>query len=167
MPSANASYCRARSGLSPPSCCPCRAHSKIKKGYLPFMRQIPFFFTDSQVHVVSLPPLGGRCPRPRPRADEGQPCGDSPFALCFSQAHPSSGPAGPPSPTWRKAKLPPIHGQSPSGHRCRAPHFFAPSFPCAKILTSHPGTGAPMAAAFSAMEPSSVKMYHTSTTRCV
>ena len=32
--------------------------SKIKKGYLPFMRQIPFFFTDSQVHVVSLPPLG-------------------------------------------------------------------------------------------------------------
>ena len=32
--------------------------SKIKKGYLPFMRQIPFFFTDSQVHVVSLPPWG-------------------------------------------------------------------------------------------------------------
>ena len=26
LPSANASYCRARSGLSPPSCCPCRAH---------------------------------------------------------------------------------------------------------------------------------------------
>ena len=26
LPSANASCCRARSGLSPPSCCPCRAH---------------------------------------------------------------------------------------------------------------------------------------------
>lgn len=26
LPSANASYCRARSGLSPPSYCPCRAH---------------------------------------------------------------------------------------------------------------------------------------------
>ena len=27
LPSANASYCRARSGLSPPSCYPCRAHN--------------------------------------------------------------------------------------------------------------------------------------------
>ena len=26
LPSANASYCRARSGLAPPSCCSCRAH---------------------------------------------------------------------------------------------------------------------------------------------
>ena len=28
LPSVNASYCRARSGLSPPSCYPCRAHNK-------------------------------------------------------------------------------------------------------------------------------------------
>ena len=26
LPSANASYCQTRSGLSSPSCCPCRAH---------------------------------------------------------------------------------------------------------------------------------------------
>ena len=29
LPSANAPYCQARSGLSPPSCCPCRAHRKM------------------------------------------------------------------------------------------------------------------------------------------
>jgi len=43
-------------------------------------------------------------------------------------------------------------------------HLSAPSFPSAKSFTSHVGTGAPMAAAFSAMLPSSVKIYHTSRT---
>ena len=32
LPSANASYCRARSGLSPLSCCSCRAHHKSGQG---------------------------------------------------------------------------------------------------------------------------------------
>ena len=38
-------------------------------------------------------PLGERCPRPRPRADEGQPSGHSPFT-----GNCSSAPAAPPSP---------------------------------------------------------------------
>ena len=36
--------------------------------------------------------------------------------------------------------------------------------PAASSLVSQEGTGAPMAVAFSAMEPSSVKIYHTSVT---
>lgn len=31
LPSANTFYCRGRSGLSPPSCCPCRAHQSYNK----------------------------------------------------------------------------------------------------------------------------------------
>jgi len=31
---ANGSYYQARSGLSPPSCCPCWAHIKIRGAYL-------------------------------------------------------------------------------------------------------------------------------------
>ena len=35
LPSANAPYCQARSGLSPPSCCPCGAHKMKSKGRRP------------------------------------------------------------------------------------------------------------------------------------
>ena len=34
LPSANGSYCQARSGLSPPSCCPCRAHKNRRVAFL-------------------------------------------------------------------------------------------------------------------------------------
>ncbi|TGA98742.1 hypothetical protein E4665_07780 [Sporolactobacillus shoreae] len=33
LPSANSSYCQACSGLSPPSCRPCRAHKKCLGSY--------------------------------------------------------------------------------------------------------------------------------------
>ena len=56
LPSANASYCRARSGLSPPSCCPCWAHIRETAGYLGRVARL--FFVDCfrsiarKVHVV-------------------------------------------------------------------------------------------------------------------
>ena len=46
---------------------------------------------------------------------------------------------------------------------CKA-YWSADCRPAASSLVSQEGTGAPMAVAFSAMEPSSVKIYHTSVT---
>ena len=75
LPSANASYCRAHSGLSPPSCCPCRAHNRKTPGshepgvFVPLRgRRIPATAGFYGVRVLGLTPrrAGGRCP-PRPR----------------------------------------------------------------------------------------------------
>ena len=46
LPSANASYCRARSGLSPPSCCPCRAHYEKRTACRQSFLQIFAEFTE-------------------------------------------------------------------------------------------------------------------------
>ena len=46
--SANASYCRARSGLAAPSCCPCRAHSSNPQGGTLGIVVIWRLFTDSE-----------------------------------------------------------------------------------------------------------------------
>ena len=50
LPSANASYCRARSGLSPPSCYPCRAH--YKRPLSANCRQRPLLFVAQGFHSL-------------------------------------------------------------------------------------------------------------------
>ena len=67
LPSANASYCRARSGLSAPSCYPCRAHYNKKRQpkwlsllcwrYL-FFRPVSRQVSSAQVSLTSVFGMG-------------------------------------------------------------------------------------------------------------
>ena len=50
------------------------------------------------VHTPGFP-LGGSCQRPRPLTDEGRTCRYDPYMGCRGELSPSSGPAGPPSPS--------------------------------------------------------------------
>ena len=53
LPLANAPYCQARSGLSPPSCCPCRAHHQKTRCKL--QRAVFMAINQSSMILVTTP----------------------------------------------------------------------------------------------------------------
>ena len=58
-----------------------------------------FFSREAAAFCCIGFPFGGSCQWPRPLTDEGQVCHSHPFAGSYKKTCPSSGPAGPPSPS--------------------------------------------------------------------
>ena len=53
LPSANASYCRARSGLAPPSCCPCRSLFSLRKVYPRVLHKTTMRIRKGREHMTN------------------------------------------------------------------------------------------------------------------